>query len=184
VPVRICIGLVAVLLLITPGAGAAPAPDPTCDYPAQAGVCEHSTRSQGMEPMLAVNKRGTLFMGIATDKGLYEDPGRLTGTMHNNLLRSRDDGRTWQRIPLPGGIDASEGFPYVDPVTGRLFVTSFSSNVTGCGQPVVYSDDEGAHWTVAVAPPGCSPATSRAGRGRRSSTAAGGCSRTATSSSR
>ena len=93
---RVCVGVVAVLLAVTPGAVAAPAPDPACDYPAQATVtrprrrvgqaeqtsgaaaatvCEHSSGAQGMEPMLAVNRRGTLFMGIATDKGLYEDPG-------------------------------------------------------------------------------------------------------------
>ena len=124
----------ALLLAIAPAAVAAPEPDPTCDYPAQpagdagATVCEHTTGVQGMEPMLAVDRRGTLFMGIATDKGLYEQPGRLNGTAENALLRSRDDGRTWQRIALPGGIDASEGFPYVDPVTDRLFVTSFSSD--------------------------------------------------------
>ena len=158
------IALVAALLLAAPPAIAAPAPDPTCDYPAQRAadrvtVCEHSSGVQGMEPMLAVNRRGTLFMGIATDKGLYEDPGRLTGTNQNALLRSRDDGRSWQRVPLPGVIDASEGFPYVDPVSDRLFVTSFSADVTRCGQPVVYSDDEGTHWTVSAAPPGCSPAT-------------------------
>ena len=115
---------VAVLLAVAPGAVAAPAPDPTCDFPAQATatyrptgdesparltsgaasatVCEHTTGAQGMEPMLAVNRRGTLFMGIATDKGLYEDPGRLTGTAENALLRSRDDGRTWQRIRAAG----------------------------------------------------------------------------------
>jgi photosystem II stability/assembly factor-like uncharacterized protein len=91
--------------------------------------------------------------GIATDKGLYEDPGRLDGAMHNALLRSRDDGRTWQRIPLSGVIDASEGFPYVDARTGRLFVTSFSSDTTRCGQPVIYSDDEGEHWTAAAERP-------------------------------
>jgi hypothetical protein len=72
--------VVAALLLLTPPALAAPRPDPTCDYGTQrtahgASVCEHTTGSQGMEPMLAVDKRGTLFMGIATDKGLYEDPG-------------------------------------------------------------------------------------------------------------
>src|SRR3954466_13557677 len=156
--------LAAVLLLTVSPALAPPVPDRTCDYPAQAtpdgaSVCEHSSGAQGMEPMLAVNKRGTLFMGIATEKGLYEDPGRLTGANHNALLRSRDDGRSWQRVPLPGVIDASEGFPYIDPVTDRLFVTSFSSDLTRCGQPVVYSDDEGATWTAAAAAPGCSPAT-------------------------
>jgi hypothetical protein len=156
-------GVVVTLVVVAPAAVAAPAPDPTCDFPAQAAgparVCEHTSGIQGMEPMLAVDRRGTLFMGIATDKGLYEDSGRLTGTMHNALLRSRDDGRTWQRIPLPGAIDASEGFPYVDPVTDRLFVTSFSADAAHCGQPVVHSDDEGATWTAATAPPGCSPAT-------------------------
>ena len=160
------VGVVALLLAVAPGAVAAPAPDPTCDFPAQARpaaagatVCEHTTGSQGMEPMLAVNKRGTLFMGIATDKGLYEDPGRLTGTSETYLLRSRDDGRTWHRIRLPGGIEASEGFPYIDPVTDRLFVTSISVDTTRCGQPVIHSDDEGATWTAAAERPGCSPAT-------------------------
>ncbi len=164
-----------------PAAVARPVPDPACDLPAQwtatfrptgdesparavsgaprATVCEHRTGSQGMEPMLAVNRRGTMFMGIATDKGLYEDPGRLYGNNQNSLLRSRDDGRTWQRIRLPGSIDASEGFPYIDPATDRLFVTSFSFDNTRCGQPVVHSDDEGATWTAAVTPPGCSPLT-------------------------
>ncbi len=120
--------VVAMLLVSAPDSGAAPQTDPTCDFPAQttagATVCEHTTGSPGMEPMLAVDKRGTLFMGMATDKGLYEQPGELTGSAENYLLRSRDDGRTWQRIRLPGGIDASEGFPYIDPVTDRLFVTS------------------------------------------------------------
>ncbi len=153
-----------VLLAVAPNAVAAPTPDPTCDFPAQrtaagATVCEHTTGSQGMEPMLAVNKRGTLFMGIATDKGLYEDPGRLTGTSEIYLLRSRDDGRTWRRIRLPGGIEASEGFPYIDPVTDRLFVTSLSVDVAGCGTPVIHSDDEGASWTAAKTRPGCSPVT-------------------------
>jgi len=174
-------GVGAVLLGLVPAAVAAPAPDPSCDFPAQqtvnyrptgdesdaravAGgaattVCEHTSGAQGMEPMLAVDRRGTLFMGMATDKGLYEQPGELTGTAENSLLRSRDDGRTWQRIPLPGGINASEGFPYIDPKTDRLFVTSFSFDNTRCGQPVIYSDDEGASWSVSQAPPGCSPPT-------------------------
>src|SRR2546421_9567565 len=179
--VRGCVCVVAALLAVTPGAIAAPAPDPTCDFPAQATVtyhptgdesparptsgaasatvCEHTSGAQGMEPMLAVNRHGTLFIGIATDKGLYEDPGRLNGTAETALLRSRDDGRHWQRIRLPGGIDASEGFPYIDPVTNRLFVTSLSADATRCGQPVIHSDDEGATWTVAAARPGCSPPT-------------------------
>ena len=175
--------LLGVLCVPALGGGTATAsPDPACDFTAQrtvayrpaggdapakaaprsslrATVCERSTHVQGMEPMLAVNRRGTLFMGIATDKGLYEQPGRLNGTADNALLRSRDDGRTWERIPLPGGIDASEGFPYVDRRTDRLFVTSFSSDATRCGQPVIRSDDEGGSWSGAAQRPGCSPPT-------------------------
>ena len=58
--------LLAVLLLTVSPALAAPVPDRRCDYPAQAtpggaSVCEHSSGVQGMEPMLAVNKRGGEF---------------------------------------------------------------------------------------------------------------------------
>src|SRR4051812_40187340 len=109
-------GVVCVLLAVPASAAAAPPADPTCDFPAQdttayrptgdgspatpspaapiGTVCEHTSGAQGMEPMLAVNRRGTLFMGIATDMGLYEQPGRLNGTARNALLRSRDDGRS------------------------------------------------------------------------------------------
>jgi hypothetical protein len=167
---RGCLCLLGLLWALGADGVATAAPDPACDFPAQrtvanrgpalrATVCERTTGAQGMEPMLAVNRRGTMFMGIATEKGLYEQPGRLNGTAENALLRSRDDGRTWQRIRLPGGIDASEGFPYVDPRTDRLFVTSHSADTTRCGQPVIYSDDEGERWTEAAQRPGCSPAT-------------------------
>jgi len=171
-----------VLWALASGGVATAAPAPACTFPARATVavrpaggdaparvdrgarvdatvCERATGAQGMEPMLAVNGRGTMFMGMATDHGLYEQPGELTGTAENALLRSRDDGRTWRRIPLPGGINASEGFPYIDSRTDRLFVTSLSADVTRCGQPVIYSDDEGKHWTEAAGRPGCSPAT-------------------------
>ena len=143
--------LLGVLGAVASGGVATAAPAPSCTFPARqtvalrpaggdapaevdrraklgATVCERATGAQGMEPMLAVNGRGTMFMGIATDHGLYEQPGELTGTAENALLRSRNDGRTWRRIPLPGGINASEGFPYVDPLTDRLFVTSLSAD--------------------------------------------------------
>src|SRR3954465_4719203 len=145
------VGFLVLLGALSSGGAANAAPGSACTFPAQrtpgATVCERATGAQGMEPMLAVNSHGTMFMGIATDKGLYEEPGRLTGSSHNALLRSRNDGRTWRRIALPGVIDASEGFPYIGPHTDRLFVTSLSADMARCGQPVVYSDDEGEHWT-------------------------------------
>ena len=242
------------------GSAASAAPDPSCSFRAQATVgfgatvCERTTGAQGMEPMLAVNRRGTLFMGIATDKGLYEDPGRLTGTAENALLRSRNDGRTWQRIPLPGGIDASEGFPYIDPAhrpavrhvalrrrdplrpagdpqrrrgrdTGprrptardarrrragdwpKIFAGPHKGKAPGGYPDAVYvcnfipnilvaasigcwrSDDGGDHFEFSELPADgqrrlYGPGMSRAAPARRSSTAAGGCSPTGTSSSR
>ncbi len=170
------------LALASADVASAVPPDPSCSFRAQpttayrsaggdasakavpgsafgATVCERTTRSQGMEPMLAVNSRGTMFMGMATEHGLYEQPAELVGEAETALLRSRNDGRTWRRIPLPGGINSSEGFPYIDPDTDRLFVTSISVDVTNCGQPVIYSDDEGQHWTQASERPGCLPPT-------------------------
>ena len=60
----------------------------------------------------------------------------------------------------PGGINASEGFPYIDP-RHRPAVrhVALAPTLTRCGQPVIYSDDEGETWTEAAARPGCSPAT-------------------------
>jgi len=114
-------------------------------------LCEGLTHTKGTEPILARNGKGTLFAGMATDIGLRADD--------TALLRSRDDGRTWKRIPLPVALAASEGMPYVDPDTDRLFVSSLNKDYGACGQPVAFSDDEGDHWTEATGRPGCDPYT-------------------------
>ncbi len=120
-------------------------------------VCEDDTGVLGQEPMLAINKRGTLFLGMASKEGVLSQNGFLTGTAQSYLLRSRNDGRSWQRIALPKGINTSEGVPYVDRATDRLWVTSTNLSVLPCGAPVAWSDDEGATWHVTKTRPGCSP---------------------------
>lgn len=144
-----------------PSSASAPAAPAACDLGVHRApgiaVCEHATGSSGMEPMLVHDSRGTLFMGLATSEGVFDQlPEMIVGKADSALLRSRDDGRHWTRIALPEGVNASEGIPYVDPVTDRLFVTSFELS-TGCGQPVVWSDDEGASWHAAAQRPGCVP---------------------------
>lgn len=137
--------------------GSGPAQEVRDDQPAT--VCEEATGAPGTEPILASTSNGTLFLGMVTAKGLHADPGQLHGKHDVALLRSRDNGRSWQRIQLPSAISASEGMPYVDRATDRLFVSSFSIDLTRCGQPVVFSDDEGDHWQSASRRPGCSPPT-------------------------
>ena len=70
-----------------------------------------------------------MFMGIATDKGLYEDPGRLTGTSEN--APAAQPQRRPHVAPDPACRASSthpRASPYVDPVTDRLFVTSLSAD--------------------------------------------------------
>ena len=120
-------------------------------------VCEDDTGVLGQEPMLAINRRGTLFLGMASGEGVLTQKGFLNGTARSYLLRSRDDGHTWQRIALPKGINTSEGVPYIDRATDRLWVTSTNLSLHPCGAPVAWSDDEGASWHTTKRRPGCSP---------------------------
>jgi len=159
--------LAAGLTLLVAGAPAAAKPGyaplnrATCDHGVQRSgpvrVCEDGTGVTGQEPMLVRNSRGTLFMGMAGNEGVVTQQGFLTGTAQSYLLRSRDDGRTWQRVRLPRGVNLSEGVPYVDAVTDRLWVTSTNLSVLPCGSPVVWSDDEGRTWRQAERRPSCQP---------------------------
>jgi len=161
--------LVAGLALLVAGAPAAatatPEPAPfnraTCDHGVQRSgpvrVCEDGTGFTGQEPMLVRNSRGTLFMGMAGNEGVITQQGFLTGSAQSYLLRSRDDGRTWKRVALPKGVNLSEGLPYVDEVTDRLWVTSTNLSVLPCGSPVVWSDDEGRTWHESRKRPSCQP---------------------------
>lgn len=188
--VAACLAAVAALLAAQlsgaadPVRALGPAPDPGCDAAGRQAapygvrgadnppvrvdrgrrtatlVCDATTGTLGMEPMLAVNDAGTIFMGMATDQTVFGDlEGVLTGTATGALLRSRDDGRTWDRLELPEGLWASEGLPYVDPITDRLYMTSTNLTVLPCGAPVIWSDDEGETWHQASKRPGCGPLT-------------------------
>ena len=128
-------------------------------------VCEHTTKTLGMEPMIAVNSKGTIFMGLPTNYGVFDQIPEfyLQGNMQSYMLRSRDDGRTWQKLALPLGQTMHESLPYIDPVTDRLFWTSTNPSAMKCGAPVMYSDDEGQTWKQTKRNPGCEPEVSTIG---------------------
>jgi hypothetical protein len=166
--------LVAIGLVATPTSSAASptgeataAPAPRGDFPcgthtaggARITACEDSTGVQGMTPMIQTNSRGTLFMTVATENEVVKFPDVLVGGAPTSMLRSRDDGRSWTEIPLPAGIIASEAIIHLDKATDRLFALSMSYDLTNCGYPVGWTDDEGETWQTARTRPGCVPIT-------------------------
>ena len=131
----------------------------TADSPAASiSVGERNTGVPGMTPTLKVNRRGTLFMTVATDNSVL-DGQTIIGKADTRMLRSRDDGRSWTQIKLPEGIIASEANLYLDSVTDRLYAFSMSYDVTDCGYPVAWTDDEGETWETTQKRPGCVPFT-------------------------
>jgi hypothetical protein len=113
-------------------------------------LCEHRSGFHGAEPMAVVNSRGTLFLSAG---------GSEAGDGVTAVLRSRDNGGTWDRLPLPEGFRPHTAHLTVDAVTDRLFFTSLGlgAGTEPCGTPVGYSDDEGSTWHVAATRPGCPP---------------------------
>src|SRR4051812_36426254 len=89
----------------------------------------------GWEPTLGMNVRGTIFYNA---RNTNADPG---------VVRSRDDGKTWEEIPPPSHEISLDPFIWVDPSTGRLFDSDIEETVT-CPN-VSVSDDEGDTWADA-----------------------------------
>src|SRR4051794_8088941 len=89
----------------------------------------------GWEPTLGMNGRGTIFYNA---RNTNADPG---------VVRSRDDGKTWEEIPPPSHEISLDPFIWVDPSTGRLFDSDIEETVT-CPN-VSVSDDEGDTWADA-----------------------------------
>lgn len=89
----------------------------------------------GWEPTLGMNVRGTIFYNA---RNTNADPG---------VVRSRDNGKTWEEIPPPSHEVSLDPFIWVDPSTGWLFDSDIEATVT-CSTTSV-SNDEGDTWTDA-----------------------------------
>jgi hypothetical protein len=107
-------------------------------------ACHSRTGIIGIEGSTAINGRCTIFMAAATP-----DANGQTA-----LARSRDGGRTWQRVPLPVEFSHIIGYVQADPATNRLFYKSIARMLPiggpgfGTTNPIGYSDDEGETWHV------------------------------------
>src|SRR3954447_8831976 len=87
----------------------------------------------GWEPTFGLNSKGTIFYNARNSN---VDPG---------VVRSKDDGKTWEPIPPPSHMVSLAPFIWVDRATGRLFDSDIEETIT-CPS-VSVSDDEGASWT-------------------------------------
>ncbi len=157
-------------------------PDPSCTFPAQPTVafrpagamrrrrrigargwvrrwCERNTGSQGMEPMLAVNRGDTMLMGMATDEGLYEDPGRLTPARRRTpccaaaTTAGRGGGSRCRRHRRVRGVPVRG--PGHGPAVRDVRVRRHDTLRPAGG----LQRRRGEHWTQAAGRPGCSPPT-------------------------
>ena len=86
------------------------------------------------EPTMGISpKTGTVFTSARNNN---VDPG---------IARSKDGGRTWDRV-TPPGIEASlDPYIWVDPATGSLFSSDIDA-APGLCVPISRSDDDGDTW--------------------------------------
>jgi hypothetical protein len=129
---------------ITDGAGQRGVAHASGRLIAGAALPTGETRSTGYmagEPTLGIFKDGTIvYMGIGAVVG---DPA-VFAVGQSAILRSRDEGRTWQELDhlIPGSKEEQTGadpFLRVDRDTGRMF----QLNLTPPCTPVSMSEDEG-----------------------------------------
>lgn len=101
-------------------------------------------RGSGYEPTVAIDGNGTAFYAVYSP---VLDGTVPTSLSQMRLMRSRDDGTSWQEVtPQIAGRDAVpmawDTYLYHDPRSDRIWM---SYTYVGCME-VLWTDDQGATW--------------------------------------
>lgn len=102
------------------------------------------TQAQPLAWRLALAADGTLYVVLARKS--EKDP--IGGTSDGALYRSRDGAETWERVPLPEGVNGPNGLA-VDPRDpARLYLAAWTRDKGqhGVGGGIFGSVDGGEHW--------------------------------------
>jgi hypothetical protein len=107
----------------------------------------HRTGRFSGEPTIGVDRTGTAFVTGIEPLSLASG---VVGASQSSVLRSADNGRTWQDATAPrlAGSSPATADPYVhvDPATGRVFAVDSLL----AGAYVSASDDGGRTWRASV----------------------------------
>ena len=96
-------------------------------------------------PRLETYRTGAKQIG-EPNVGITKD-GTIWASAMEDVVRSRDGGRTWQRLPVDGHVATLDPYLYVDPTTNRVY----KSDLAGTCQVLSWTDDRGETWDHAPA---------------------------------
>ncbi|PSG98290.1 hypothetical protein BRD56_01470 [Thermoplasmatales archaeon SW_10_69_26] len=110
--------------------------------PAPSGIDRHMDLDEEnvFEPTIGVTSEGNIFVS---------NLGGSAGTDYSSLLRSTDDGETWEDVtgsvgPVSSPPQSNDPYVYVDEETDRIY----NLDMQGLqGNYIRWSDDEGETWT-------------------------------------
>lgn len=98
------------------------------------------------QPAPAFELFGTGFIGAGEPTIGVTSDGIVFSDVMAKVVRSTNQGQTWQDVSPPRRNVTLDPYLYVDPKTDRVF----KSDLAGTCQDIAYSDDRGANWTRLV----------------------------------
>ena len=141
--------LLAALLVVLAGCAApAPAEDAASAEASEAAepaaFVQRFLPDRAFEPTLGLGRGGVAFVTASHPVDLV-----VAGASHTDLWRTRDEGRTWEKVsprlaqrdPAPFSFDP---YVHVDATTGRVYV----ADLTLACVTLSWSDDDGDTWNV------------------------------------
>jgi hypothetical protein len=121
------------------GAGARPGGKAVAFYPG-------GTRARaGTAPRIETYRTGFKSAGEPTI-GIAKN-GTIWSDVREQVVRSKDGGRTWQAVTPPGHVATLDPYLYVDKATSRVW----KSDLAGTCQLLSWTDDGGATWSRSAA---------------------------------